>query len=83
MSRSFQAGLYPNPVVGYVQDQIGASRSEALPRGHVKGKPSPGDTVGEFVQQQIVTAGKLRLSRAKFAEEADAPAGKRWRRRFA
>src|SRR5262249_33464715 len=38
----------------------------------VRGKPSPGDNVGGFVQWQLVTAGKLRLSRAKFAEEANA-----------
>jgi cobalt-zinc-cadmium efflux system outer membrane protein len=36
------------------------------------GKPSPGELVGGFVQQEIVTGGKLRLSRAKFAEEANA-----------
>jgi outer membrane protein, heavy metal efflux system len=74
LSRSFQAGLYPNPVIGYVQDQIG-SFSESRPSSSgftVKGKPSPGDNVGAFVQQQIITGGKLRLSRAKFAEEANA-----------
>ena len=69
-----QAGLYPNPVIGYVEDQIG-SFSETQPTSDgfaVKGKPSPGDNVGGFLQWQIVTAGKLRLSRAKFAEEANA-----------
>jgi outer membrane protein, heavy metal efflux system len=74
LSRSFQAGLYPNPTIGYVQDQIG-SFSESKPTASgfaVQGKPSPGDNVGGFVQWQIVTAGKLRLSRAKFAEEANA-----------
>ncbi len=74
LSRSFQAGLYPNPTIGYVQDQIG-SFSESKPTANgftVAGKPSPGDNVGGFVQWQIVTAGKLRLSRAKFAEEANA-----------
>jgi cobalt-zinc-cadmium efflux system outer membrane protein len=73
-SRSFQAGLYPNPVIGYIQDQIG-SFSEAKPTSSgfsVQGRPSPGDNVGGFVQQEFVTAGKLRLSRAKFAEEANA-----------
>jgi len=74
LSRSYQAGLYPNPTVGYVQDQIGSfSESQPTSSGFsVKGKPSPGDNVGAFVQWQIVTAGKLRLSRAKFAEEANA-----------
>src|SRR6202007_2934255 len=58
----------------YIQDQIG-SFSETKPTANgfaVQGKPSPGDNVGGFVQWQIVTAGKLRLSRAKFAEEANA-----------
>jgi cobalt-zinc-cadmium efflux system outer membrane protein len=74
LSRSFQAGLYPNPTLGYIQDQIG-SFSESRPTASgfaVRGSPSPGDNVGGFVQWQIVTAGKLRLSRAKFAEEANA-----------
>lgn len=74
MNRSLQAGLYPNPVIGYVEDQIG-SFSETQPTKNgfaVRGKPSPGDNVGGFLQWQLVTAGKLRLSRAKFAEEANA-----------
>ncbi len=74
LHRSRQAGLYPNPTLGYIQDQIG-SFSESQPTSNgfaVKGKPSPGDNVGAYVQWQIVTAGKLRLSRAKFAEEATA-----------
>jgi cobalt-zinc-cadmium efflux system outer membrane protein len=74
LSRSYQAGLYPNPTVGYVEDQIG-SFSESRPTASgftVGGKPSPGDNVGAFIQWQLVTAGKLRLSRAKFAEEANA-----------
>jgi cobalt-zinc-cadmium efflux system outer membrane protein len=74
LSRSYQAGLYPNPTVGYVEDQIG-SFSESRPTASgfaVGGRPSPGDNVGAFIQWQIVTAGKLRLSRAKFAEEANA-----------
>ena len=74
LNRSHQAGLYPNPVLGYVQDQIG-SFSESMPTNGgfaVRGKPSPGDNVGAFIQWQLVTAGKLRLSRAKFAEEASA-----------
>jgi outer membrane protein, heavy metal efflux system len=74
LHRSRQAGLYPNPTVGYVQDQIGSfSESQPTSGGFaVKGRPSPGDNVGAFLQWQIVTAGKLRLSRAKFAEEATA-----------
>jgi cobalt-zinc-cadmium efflux system outer membrane protein len=73
-SRSFQAGLYPNPIVGYVQDTIGAlAESRPTTRGVTpSGGSSPGELVGGFLEQQIVTAGKLRLSRAKFVEEANA-----------
>jgi cobalt-zinc-cadmium efflux system outer membrane protein len=73
-SRSYQAGLYPNPFVGYVGEAIGAL-GEAKPSSSgliTSGKSSPGELQGGFVQQEIVTAGKLRLSRAKFAEEANA-----------
>jgi cobalt-zinc-cadmium efflux system outer membrane protein len=52
-----QAGLYPNPTVGYTGDQIGAAGTA-------------GELQGGFVQQTIVTAGKLRLSRAKYNQEA-------------
>jgi outer membrane protein, heavy metal efflux system len=74
MSRSFQAGLYPNPTVGYVQEQIGAL-GEVTPVSSgitTRGRGTPGELVGGFVQQEIITGGKLRLSRAKFAEEANA-----------
>jgi cobalt-zinc-cadmium efflux system outer membrane protein len=52
-----QAGLYPNPTIGYVADLIG-----------VQG--TAGELQGGFLQQTIVTAGKLRLSRAKFNQAA-------------
>ena len=74
MFRSFQAGLYPNPTVGYVQEQIG-TLGEVTPTASgitTRGRGTPGELVGGFVQQEIVTGGKLRLSRAKFAEEANA-----------
>ncbi len=73
-SRSYQAGLYPNPFVGYVAEAIGAL-GEARPSSSgliASGKASPGELQGGLIQQEIVTAGKLRLSRAKFAEEANA-----------
>ncbi len=58
-AKALQAGLYPNPLMGYSGEQIGVN-----------------DTVGEFqggfVQQQIVTAGKLRLSREKYLARASA-----------
>ena len=53
------------------------------PTGSPSGKPSPGDNVGGFVQWQIVTAHKLRLSRDKFAEEANAARWQAMRRNSA
>ncbi|MBN2474668.1 MAG: TolC family protein [Pirellulales bacterium] len=50
-----QAGLYPNPVVGYVGDEMGA--------GGTLGQQ------GAFVGQEIVTAGKLRLRGAVAGHE--------------
>ena len=55
--KALQAGLYPNPTIGYDGDQI----NEAGQAGELQ---------GGFVQQVIVTAGKLRLSRAKYNQEA-------------
>jgi cobalt-zinc-cadmium efflux system outer membrane protein len=56
--REVQSGLYPNPTVGYNGEQIG-----------LRGKAAPGEQQGLFVDQTIVTAGKLHLSRARFAQE--------------
>lgn len=50
-----QAGLYPNPVLGYIADEIGNDGSEGLQ--------------GAGVAQEIVTGGKLRLSRAVASHE--------------
>lgn len=53
---AFQAGLYPNPIVGYEgqYDSVG---------------PGPDATWnGGFVAQEFVTGGKLRLSRAKWCQ---------------
>jgi cobalt-zinc-cadmium efflux system outer membrane protein len=55
--KALQAGLYPNPTVGYQGELIGAAGTA-------------GEFEGGFVQQTIVTAGKLRLSRAKYSQEA-------------
>lgn len=57
MSKSFQAGLMPNPVAGYVSEQMGAGGG-------------PGETQGGFIEQEIMLGGKLRLSRAKYRQEA-------------
>ena len=54
--RAVQAGLYPNPTVGYEADRIGAAGTA-------------GEMQGAFIDQTIVAAGKLRLSRAKYAHE--------------
>jgi cobalt-zinc-cadmium efflux system outer membrane protein len=55
--KALQAGLYPNPTVGYQGEQMG-----------IQG--TAGELQGAFIQQEIVTAGKLRLSRAKYQQEA-------------
>ena len=54
---AFQAGLPPNPTIGYQAEQIGVDGTA-------------GELQGVFVQQEIVTGGKLRLSRAKYRQEA-------------
>jgi cobalt-zinc-cadmium efflux system outer membrane protein len=61
-AKALQAGLYPNPTVGYIGDLLGG-RNRA-------GQRTAGEFQGGFVQQTIVTAGKLRLSRAKYNQEA-------------
>jgi cobalt-zinc-cadmium efflux system outer membrane protein len=54
--KALQAGLYPNPTIGYQGDQMGA-------------QGTAGELQGGYVQQTIITAGKLRLSRAKYNQE--------------
>jgi len=55
-ARQQQAGLYPNPTVGYTGDEI-------------RGGSVGGGKQGLFVQQTIVTGGKLGLSRDVFGKE--------------
>jgi len=50
-----QAGLLPNPVIGYVGDEMGNDGASGLQ--------------GAFVRQEVVTAGKLRLARAAAEQE--------------
>jgi outer membrane protein, heavy metal efflux system len=57
LSKSLQAGLMPNPVMGYVGEQIGAFGGA-------------GETQGGFIEQEVFRGGKLRLSRAKYRQEA-------------
>jgi outer membrane protein, heavy metal efflux system len=56
-ARQQQAGLYPNPTVGYTGDEI-------------RGGSVGGGKEGFFVQQTIVTASKLRLSREALGKDA-------------
>ena len=56
-ARQQQAGLYPNPSVGYTGDEI-------------RGGSVGGGKQGFFVQQTIVMGGKLGKSRAVFGAEA-------------
>lgn len=53
--RTLQAGLYPNPSLGYSGEEISRNAS--------------GGEHGGFVQQTIITAGKLGLSRTVFQRE--------------
>ncbi len=54
---AYQAGRWLNPIVGYTGEQIGVNGTA-------------GETQGGFVSQEIVTGGKLRLSREKYAQRA-------------
>jgi len=56
-ARREQAGYYPNPTVGYTGDEI-------------RGGSVGGGKQGFFVQQTIVTGGKLGLSGKVFGQEA-------------
>ncbi len=53
--RCVQAGLYPNPVAGYIGAEIG--------------NEGRGGQQGGFVGQEIVTAGKLKLARSVVEQE--------------
>ncbi len=55
-ARTQQAGLYPNPSIGYTGDEI-------------RGGSSNGGKQGFFVEQSIVTDGKLSKSRSVFEQE--------------
>jgi outer membrane protein, heavy metal efflux system len=55
--RQQQAGLYPNPMVGYTSDEV-------------RGGSVGGGKQGFFVQQTVVTGGKLGLSRSVYGQES-------------
>ena len=52
-----QVGLYPNPVAGYISEEVGTHGTA--------GKQ------GAFVSQEIVTGGKLKLNRAVAGQEVE------------
>ena len=54
--RTLQAGLWPNPTVGYVGDEI-------------RGGSFGGGEQGVFIQQHVILGGKLGLDRKIFTEE--------------
>jgi cobalt-zinc-cadmium efflux system outer membrane protein len=56
-AKALQARLWPNPTIGYVGEQIGQLGTA-------------GEFQGGFVQQEIITAGKRRLSGAKYDQQA-------------
>ena len=56
-ARMQQAGLYPNPTIGYIGDEI-------------RGGSINGGKQGFFVEQSIVTAGKLGKNRAVLDKES-------------
>jgi outer membrane protein, heavy metal efflux system len=53
LGKAVQAGLWPNPRVFYIQEQIGVAGT-------------PGEFMGGAIEQEIPTAHKLQLSREKF-----------------
>lgn len=59
--KALQAGLYPNPTIGYDGEQMGTRGDRGA---------GFGERQGGFIQQEIVTGGKLRLSRAKYQQDA-------------
>jgi cobalt-zinc-cadmium efflux system outer membrane protein len=67
LAKSVQAGLFPNPIVGYVSEQIGAGGAPGAGGSRTLGL---GETQGGFIEQEIMRGGKLRLSRAKYQQEA-------------
>jgi outer membrane protein TolC len=56
--KALQAGLWPNPTIAYVGEQIGLDGTA-------------GEFQGGFIRQRIVTGGKLSLSRDKYEARAD------------
>ena len=61
-AKALQAGLYPNPTLNYIGEQIGVDTEDDT--------DSPGEFQGMTLRQRFVTGGKLRLSREKYMRRA-------------
>ncbi len=57
LAKAQQAGLYPNPMIAYIAENVG-----------VEG--TAGEWQGGELQQRFVTAGKLKISRDKYLQRA-------------
>jgi outer membrane protein TolC len=62
LGKALEAGLYPNPMLQYSGELIGAPNAS--------GARTPGEFQGGIVQQEIVTGRKLQLSREKYLQRA-------------
>lgn len=70
-AKALQAGLRLNPTIGYQGELIGVPGTSSGKTTEI-GPRTAGEFQGGFIRQEIVTAGKLRLSRAKYQQEARA-----------
>ncbi len=59
LGKALQAGLWPNPVLGYQAEKIGS-------------QGTAGEFQGGFIRQEIITAQKRRVSREKYLARAKA-----------
>jgi outer membrane protein, heavy metal efflux system len=62
LGKALEAGLYPNPLLQYSGDLIGVPNDARV--------RTPGEFQGGIVQQEIITGGKLELSRQKYMQRA-------------
>lgn len=62
LGKALEAGLYPNPILSYQAEQIGVDGPN--------GSNTPGEFQGGVIEQRVVTASKLRLSREKYMRRA-------------
>ena len=62
LGKAIEAGLYPNPTLAYVGEQILVNNDA--------GRNTAGEFQGGTIQQEIVTAHKLKLSREKYLHRA-------------